>query len=129
MQIPLAPTLKDEYPEVAEYARILPQPSLYFEKEEDTFKEDSIAFADSTIFKVFTIPFIAGNPASALTDPYTMVVIETLAKKYFGTWDVIGEGMKALDGSDYTITGVFKDLPANVHLRYNGLISTATVEE
>ncbi|RLD24950.1 MAG: hypothetical protein DRI70_07755, partial [Bacteroidetes bacterium] len=55
VQIPLAPTLKDEYPEVEEYARILPTPNLYFEKEEDTFKEDSIAFADSTIFKVFSI--------------------------------------------------------------------------
>ena len=61
VQIPLAPTLKDEYPEVEEYARILPQPSLYFEKEEDTFKEDSIAFADSIRkwscqnFRTFTI--------------------------------------------------------------------------
>ncbi|MCK4748751.1 MAG: ABC transporter permease, partial [Bacteroidales bacterium] len=129
VQIPLAPTLKDEYPEVEEYTRILPQPDRYFEKGEDTFKEDSIAFADSTIFKVFTIPFIAGDPTSALIEPFTMVISETLAKKYFGTWDVIGESMKALDGSNYTITGVFEDLPENVHLRYNGLLSTATLEE
>ncbi len=129
VQIPLGPTLKDEYPEVEEYARILPQPNLYFEKEEDTFKEDSIAFADSTIFKVFTIPFISGDPNTALSEPYTIVVSKTLANKYFGTWDVIGESMKSLDGSNYTIVGVFEDLPSNVHLKFNGLLSAATIEE
>lgn len=129
VQFPLGPTLKDEYPEVKEYVRMIIQPNLYFERKENAFKEDSIAFSDSTIFKIFTIPFIAGDQSSALNEPYTMVVSESLARKYFGTWDVIGESMKALDGSNYTITGVFEDLPANTHMRYNGLISTATIEE
>ena len=129
VQIPLAPTLKDEYPEVEEYVRMIIRPNLYFERDEDAFQEDSIAFAYSTIFKIFTIPFKAGDPSSALNDPYTMVISESLAKKYFGTSDVIGESMKALDGSNYTITGVFENLPANVHMRFNGLISTATIEE
>jgi len=129
VQIPLAPTLKEEYPEVEEYVRMIIQPNLYFERDEDAFQEDSIAFADSTVFKIFTIPFKAGDPSSALNDPYTMVISESLAKKYFGTSDVIGESMKALDGSNYTITGVFENLPANVHMRFNGLISTATIEE
>lgn len=129
VQIPLAPTLKDEYPEVEAFTRILPQPNLYFEKGEDAFKEDSVAFADSTVFNVFTIPFIAGDPSTALRDPYTIVVSESLAKKYFGTTDVLGESMKALDGSNYTIVGVFEDLPDNVHLRYNGLLSATTIEE
>ena len=129
VQIPLAPTLKEEYPEIEAYARILPRPDLYFERDENTFKEDSLAFADSTIFKVFTIPFITGDPNTALQEPYTMVVSETLARKYFGTTDVVGESMKALDGSNYTIVGVFEDLPENVHQRYNGLLSAATIEE
>jgi putative ABC transport system permease protein len=128
-QLPMAPTLKDEYPEVEEYARILPQQDLYFERDEDTFKEDSLAFADSTIFKVFTIPFVTGDPATALVEPFTMVISETMARKYFGTWDVVGRSMKALDGSNYTITGVFRDLPDNVHQRFNGLLSSATIEE
>jgi putative ABC transport system permease protein len=128
-QLPMAPTLKDEYPEVEEYARILPQQDLYFERDEDTFKEDSLAFADSTIFKVFTIPFVTGDPAAALVEPFTMVISETIARKYFGTWDVVGRSMKALDGSNYTITGVFRDLPDNVHQRFNGLLSSATIEE
>jgi putative ABC transport system permease protein len=129
VQIPLAPTLKDEYPEVEEYVRIFPQPDRYFEKGENTFKEDSIAFADSTIFKVFTLPFLDGDQTTALRDPFTMVISESMAYKYFGKWGVVGESMQNLDGTNYTITGVFKDLPSNVHLRYNGLISTATIED
>jgi len=129
VQFPLAPTLKDEYPEIEEYVRILPQPSIYFEKGEDAFMEDSTAFADSTIFKVFTIPFISGDRNTALNDPFTMVISASMAKKYFGSLEVIGESMRALDGSNYTITGVFEDLPVNVHLRYNALISTKTIEE
>ena len=129
VQFPLAPTLKDEYPEVEEYVRMIIQPDMYFEREEDTFKEDSIAFADSTVFKIFTIPFIAGNKSTALREPFTMVISESMANKYFGTWDAIGKNMKALDGSNYTITGVFEDLPYNTHMRFNAMISTATIEE
>ncbi|MEA3478579.1 MAG: FtsX-like permease family protein, partial [Bacteroidota bacterium] len=128
-QIPLGPTLKDDYPEIVDYARVLQRPDFYFERGEDTFKEDSIMLADSTIFSVFTIPFVTGDPGTALTAPYSMVISSSLAHKYFGTWDVVGESMKNPDGTTFNITGVFKDLPENVHLRYNGLISTATIEE
>jgi putative ABC transport system permease protein len=129
VQIPLAPTLKDEFPEIESFTRILVQPNLYFEKGEDSFREDSLAFADSTIFKVFTLPFVAGDPRTALQEPFTMVVSESLARKYFGSTDVIGSSMKALDGSNYTIVGVMEDLPENVHLRFNGLLSAKTIEE
>lgn len=128
-QIPLGPTLKDEYPEIVEQTRILPRRDLYFERDEDTFKEDSIMLADSTIFTVFTIPFVTGDPNTALTAPFSMVISRSLAHKYFGTWDVVGESMKDLQGTTFNITGVFEDLPGNVHLRFNGLISTATIEE
>jgi putative ABC transport system permease protein len=128
-QIPLGPTLKDEYPEVIEQARILPRRDFYFKRDEDTFKEDSIMLADSTIFNVFTIPFITGDPNTALTAPFSMVISQTLANKYFGSGDVVGESMQDLQGNTFNITGVFKDLPDNVHLHFNGLISTATIED
>ena len=98
--LPMAPTLKDEYPEIEEFTRILRQPGLYFEKGEGSFKEDSIAFADSTVFKVFSIPFIHGDPQTALRQPYTMVICASMARKYFGTTDVLGESMKVLNGSN-----------------------------
>ncbi len=63
------------------------------------------------MFKIFTLPFIAGDKSTALNEPFTMVISESLANKYFGKLDIIGESMKALDGSNYTITGIFEDLP------------------
>ena len=128
-QIPLGPTLKDDYPEIVEQTRILPRRDFYFKHGEDTFKEDSIMIADSTIFSVFTIPFVTGDPNTALTAPFSMVISRSLAHKYFGSWDVVGESFKDLEGTTFNITGVFEDLPGNVHLRYNGLISTATIED
>ncbi len=128
-QLPLAPTLKDEYPEVEEMTRILGQPGLYFRKGEDVFKEDSIAFADSTVFNVFSFEILHGDAGTALVEPLTLALSESMALKYFGKSDIINESIKALDGSEYRITAVFKDLPQNVHLRYNGLISSKTIEE
>ena len=85
--------------------------------------------ADSTIFSVFTIPFVTGDPKTALTAPFSIVISRSLAHKYFGTWDVVGESFEDLGGTTFNITGVFEDLPGNVHLRYNGLISAATIED
>lgn len=133
-QIPLGPTLKDEYPEIEQQARLVNYRNfaggdLYFEKDETTFKEDSIFWADSTIFKIFSIPFISGDPETALSQPSTIVISETLAMKYFGSINVLGESLETLDENIYTITGVFENLPGNVHMSFNGLLSTATIEE
>lgn len=128
-QIPLGPTLKDEYPEISEMTRILPRNGLYFRNGEDVFKEDSLALADSTVFKVLTLDMIRGDWRTALTDPLTMIISQSMAEKYFGTVDVINRSLENLDGSVYRITGIFRDLPKNVHLRFNGLISTRTIEE
>ncbi|MEZ5071452.1 MAG: FtsX-like permease family protein [Bacteroidales bacterium] len=128
-QIPLGPTLKDEFPEVERQARILPNRGQYFKHGEDTFKEDSISLADSTVFDIFTFDFLAGDPNTALKEPFSMVVSASLARKYFGTWEVVGEAMENMEGNTFTITGVFEDLPMNVHLRYNGLISATTIED
>lgn len=133
-QIPLGPTLKDEYPEIEEQARLVNYRNfaggdLYINKDENTFKEDSIMWADSTVFKIFSLPFIAGDPETALSQPFTMVISETLAMKYFGTTEVLGESLETVDESIYTIVGVFENLPGNVHMNFNGLLSAATIEE
>jgi len=127
-QIPLGPTLKDEYPEIEEQCRFLPRQGMFFLKGESKFKEDSVMIADSTVFKLFTVELLAGDPDKALTEPGTMVVSASIAQKYFGRTDVLGEVMKTLDRQEFTITGVFKDLPSNTHMRYNMMFSAATIE-
>jgi putative ABC transport system permease protein len=120
-QVPLGPTLKDEYPEIEEYVRFLPTGTLFLKYGEREFQEDSIVFADSTLFKVFTHPVTNGDPTTMLNRPYTMVMTESLAKKYFGNEDPVGKTVKSVEGNLYEITGVIRDLPGNLHLRFNGI--------
>jgi putative ABC transport system permease protein len=128
-QVPLGPTLKDEYPEIEEYVRFLPTGTLFLKYDDREFQEDSIIFADSTLFKVFTHPVVSGDPATMLNKPYTMVMTESLAKKYFGNEDPVGKTVKSVEGNLYEITGVIRDLPGNLHLRFNGILSVATIRQ
>lgn len=128
-QVPLAPTLKDEYPEIEEYVRFLPTGTLFLKYGEREFQEDSIVYADSTLFKVFTHPVTKGDPTTMLNRPYTMVMTESLAKKYFGDEDPVGKTVKSVEGNLYEITGVIRDLPGNLHVRFNGILSVATIRQ
>jgi putative ABC transport system permease protein len=127
--IQLAPALKDEYPEIEEFARFAQRGSYYLSHGEKEFREDHIFFADSTVFRVFTYPFIKGDPNSALIRPYSMVLTESMAKRYFGKQDPLGKVLRSVDGNLYEITGIMEDLPSNMHLRFDALISIATARQ
>ena len=116
-------------PEIEEYVRFLPTGTLFLKYGEREFQEDSIVYADSTLFKVFTHPVTKGDPATMLNRPNTMVMTESLAKKYFGNEDPIGKTVKSVEGNQYEITGVIKDLPGNLHVRFNGILSVATIRQ
>jgi putative ABC transport system permease protein len=128
-QVPIAPTLKDEYPEIEEYVRFAPGGTLYFKYENLEFREDSLLFCDSTVFRIFTYPLLTGDPAKALNRPYTMVISNTLAHRYFGKANAVGKTLQSMDGHIYEVTGVLQDIPGNSHLKFNGLISAATIRE
>jgi putative ABC transport system permease protein len=128
-QIPMAPTLKDEYPEIEEYVRFGFTGTLFLKHGEKEFQEDSINFADSTVFRVFTLPFVKGDPKYALNRPYTMVMTESLARKYFGDENPVGKTLKSVDGNLYEVTGVIRDLPGNLHFKFRGLLSASTMRQ
>ncbi|HJZ39855.1 MAG TPA: ABC transporter permease [Bacteroidales bacterium] len=128
-QIPLGPTLKDEYPEIEEYVRFAQTGTMFLKYGDKEFQEDSIVYADSTIFSVFTHPLMQGDPKTVLNRPYTMVMTEKLAKKYFGSEDPVGKTLKSVEGNLYEVTGVIKDLPGNLHMKFEGLLSVATVRQ
>lgn len=128
-QIPLGPTLKDEYPEIEEFTRCLPIGTMYLRYGDKDFQEDSIWYADSTFFRLFTHYFIYGDPNTALAKPNTMVVTKNFAERYFGDRDPIGESVTTIENQILQITGVIEDLPGNAHLKFNGLISAATIAE
>ena len=83
-QLPLAATLKKDFPEVEESARLLGRERTLFKKGNNGFYETKIYYADSTVFNIFTCKFLEGNAANALNKPNSIVISKTLAEKYFG---------------------------------------------
>lgn len=116
---PLAITLKREYPQVEEIVRLKYQGNILVKKDNQNIRDDHAVFADSTIFKVFTLPMIAGNPATALNDPNDIVIDESTAKKYFGTINVIGKTLFIDNTAYYKVTGVIKDMPAQSSMHFS----------
>jgi putative ABC transport system permease protein len=128
-QLPLGPTLKDEYPEIEEFTRCINTGTQYFRVGDKEFTEDSIMVADSTFFKIFTHRFIYGDPVHALNKPNTMVVTQSFARRYFGDENSLGQTIRNISGDVFEITGVIENLPDNLHLKFNGLFSAATIAE
>ena len=121
---PLPVTLKKEYPWVEQMTRInyfSNQSDLLIRKGNDWVQDHHLAFVDSTFFQVFTIPFLAGNPLTALNEPHSIVIDESAARRYFNGTDVIGKTIELKDKTLLRITGVFKDLPAQSHFHFSFL--------
>jgi putative ABC transport system permease protein len=126
-QLPLAATLKKDFPEVEESTRLLGKERTLFKRGNDGFYETKIYWADSTIFNIFTCKFLEGNPANALNQPNSIVITKTLATKYFGKNTlVVGKTLKTVYDV-YKVTGVIEDIPKNSHLRFDMLISMNTL--
>jgi putative ABC transport system permease protein len=127
-QLPLSATLKRDFPEVEEATRFISAGKPMFRNGDVRFFEDKVFFADSNVFKVFTHPFIEGDPNTALKAPRSMVLTASIAKKYFGTTQgLVGKALQNDKGEVYKITGVVKDVPKNAHLRFNMLASSTTL--
>lgn len=91
--------------------------------QEATFKEENLAYADPNFFEFFSIPLINGSPQTVLSQPNGIVLSETLAEKYFGGVDVIGNQVILNDTIALKVSGVFEDLPNNTHLNFDGMMS------
>lgn len=125
---PLGPAMKAQFPEVIEAARIRGGGRRYVKVEENSF-QDLMYYADPGLFKVFTISVVLGDADSMLETPFSMVLTEDTARKYFGGEDPIGRHLKIDNRYDYTITGVVRSMPTNSHFRFDMLSSLSTLED
>ncbi|SEI44722.1 putative ABC transport system permease protein [Dyadobacter sp. SG02] len=125
-----APALGEGVPQVADYVRILPSyRSAAMAKparDEEAILEKNILFADPSFFSVFNFPLEKGNIAEALRKPFTMVVSERAAVKYFGHTDVLGKALMYEGKHLVQITGVAQDPPSNSSLDFDFVISSQT---
>lgn len=123
----LAPTLKQDYPEVSSYARFYgAQQEFELEVEKQRFRSDNIWFTDSTVFEVFSYELISGDSKTALAAPNSIVLTSTLAKKLFGSVDVGGKQVR-MNNTMLTVCGVMKDIPANSEIPVKALVSMSTL--
>ena len=120
---PMGPTLKQDYPEVEQYVRFRDHGGIMVKKGNQNVEEDKVIYTDSTLFSVFTLPMLHGDPSTALVEPNSVVINESTAKKYFNSTDVVGKTMVIGDTGNYKITGVIKDIPKQSHFHYDFFIS------
>ena len=115
---PLAPVLKEGFPQIEHVARIMRRERGVVEKDEQLSFVDRIIYADAEVFRLFGIPFLIGEPSSALLRPHTMVITQSFAGIHFEHNNPIGQTL-TIDSTEYEITGVVPDPPSNTHLKYN----------
>jgi putative ABC transport system permease protein len=103
-----------------------------FTYQDKHFKETRFLYADACFLTMFSFPFEEGDPATALSQPYSAVISESTVRKLFGNQNPIGQRIR-MDDDDRnlvicTVTGVFKDIPENSHIKFNILFSYSTLE-
>jgi putative ABC transport system permease protein len=116
---PMGATLVKEYPQIEDATRLVSIGRTLVKKDNETLTEPNTFYADPNLFNIFTIPMITGDPKTALVQPNSIVISESLARKYFSTTDVIGKTLHLDNTADYKITGVIKNMPAQSHLHFN----------
>lgn len=127
-QVPLAEELLNRYPEIENAVRFHEAGSGFFKYKEKQFYEEKFFLCDSSVFEMFSYEFVAGSPYKALDNPYSIVLTETIARKYFDySFLAINQTIENAHGESFQVTGVVKDVPLNSHFRFDALISKNTL--
>jgi putative ABC transport system permease protein len=116
---PMAATLMKDYPQIEQATRLKDDGKTLVKNGNATIFESNSMFADANLFNVFTLQMIAGDKKTALMQPYSLVISEYIAKKYFNSTNVIGKTLRLNNTDDYKITGVIKNMPPQSHLHFN----------
>ena len=124
------PALKDEFPEVLDYARAFDlSVGLAIKIGDEVFNEKNGMYADPSFLSFFNYPVLKGNPETVLSDPFSIVMTQSAAQKYFGEKEAIGQMVTVPSGQyagTYHVTGLVEDVPQNTHLKFDMLISYST---
>ncbi|HEY4206078.1 MAG TPA: ABC transporter permease [Puia sp.] len=120
---PMGAALKHDYPDVEQEVRFRRYGGLLVKKGQENLQEDKVIYTDSTLFDVFTLPMITGDAKHALVEPNSVVITESIARKYFNSTDVVGKYLVVNDISNLKVTGVIRDIPQQSHFNFDFFIS------
>ena len=122
VSVPLAPALMNTFPEVQHATRLF---HYWFtpliSRGEEGFYEEHTYFTDSLFFEVFDFSLARGNPATALREPFSILLTETMARKYFGDEDPVGQTLMMNAAHAFTVTGILEDPPRTSHFTFDFL--------
>ena len=127
-----ATPLKNDFKEIEEMTRIIsngPTPVKFNEK---MFIEPNVAFADEHLFHFFKTKLESGNPEKALSVPFTVMLSDEMAKKYFGNEDPIDKTIQINVSNTYSnfkVDGIYKPFPSNTHIHPDILVSFSTLND
>jgi len=119
----VAASLKEKYPDVIASGYLTGTNNPQYKIGEEIFTNKQIYHASPGFLDVFSIPLIQGNKSQVLTRPYTAIISESTAKKYFGSTDPVGQVLFKYPVYEYTIEGVFQDIPNQAHFNADVLLS------
>jgi putative ABC transport system permease protein len=120
--------MKNNFPEVLEYSWAFPDEGIISTKDNVSFRERKIQVATPSFLKMFDWELVLGD-TSALTKPYTAVITESTAKKYFGEDDPIGQEIIFWNDHTCEVRGVIRDIPDNSHIKFTVLVSAETLHQ
>src|SRR5688572_3234803 len=100
---PAAPLLANDFKEIKKITRFVSNGITPLRYEDKLFNEQRAYYADSNMFDVFDVPLLKGNPAKALDDPFSIMMTESVAKKYFGNEDPINKVVRMDNQYDFKV--------------------------
>jgi putative ABC transport system permease protein len=119
-------SFKDAIPEIEDYVKLAPRDPVIAEVNNQPLKINKVFYATNSFFSIFTYPLVMGDKKTALIEPFTAAISETIAKLLYGTTDALGKRLTLNRRRNYTITAVFKDVPVNTQLKPDILLSYPT---
>jgi putative ABC transport system permease protein len=126
---PVGRALQTDFPEIETVVQFMSPSSLLLQYGQKRFQQDNLLFMDSTAFDVFSWKMLHGNPQTALSRPNSIVLTQTIAQKFFGDENPVGQLLRVDNRDNFLVTGVMEDVPANSQFSFNGLISMATAKQ
>ena len=129
---PFGPAFQTDYPDITTvrlYQTFQKTPLMTYRDGEKSFYEDKLFFTDSTFFDIFSFELAQGNPETVLDNPRSLVITESMAKKYFGQEPAMGKTIHFENSLALTVTGIAKDPPLNSHFRFEFLSTLMNIDE
>jgi putative ABC transport system permease protein len=124
---PFARLLANDFKEIKKISQVLPIGQTPFKYEEKLFSESNAVFSDETALDLFDVKLTKGSAAKALDEPFSVMLTEEIAKKYFGNDEPVNKVIRMNSQFDLKVTGVYKAFPANSHMHPEMLISLPTM--